>query len=64
MNKVITINLNGVAYQLEEAGYEALRVYLGKDAAKGIAIPVADLLELADAQILKHVVAAVLALPQ
>lgn len=28
MNKVITINLNGVAYQLEEAGYEALRSYL------------------------------------
>jgi phage shock protein PspC (stress-responsive transcriptional regulator) len=28
MNKVITINLNGVAYQLEESGYEALRAYL------------------------------------
>ena len=28
MNKVITINLNGNAYQLEEAGYEALRAYL------------------------------------
>jgi len=28
MNKVITINLNGVAYQLEEGGYEALREYL------------------------------------
>ena len=28
MNKVITINLNGVAYQLEEAGYDALRGYL------------------------------------
>jgi phage shock protein PspC (stress-responsive transcriptional regulator) len=28
MNKVITINLNGNAYQLEEAGYDALRVYL------------------------------------
>lgn len=28
MNKVITINLNGVAYQLEEAGYHALRDYL------------------------------------
>src|SRR3954470_11468983 len=28
MNKVITINLNGVAYQLEEGGYDALRVYL------------------------------------
>lgn len=28
MNKVITINLNGNAYQLEEAGYEALRDYL------------------------------------
>ncbi len=28
MNKVIIINLNGVAYQLEENGYEALRAYL------------------------------------
>jgi len=28
MNKVITINLNGNAYQLEEAGFEALRTYL------------------------------------
>jgi phage shock protein PspC (stress-responsive transcriptional regulator) len=28
MNKVVTINLNGNAYQLEELGYEALRVYL------------------------------------
>jgi phage shock protein PspC (stress-responsive transcriptional regulator) len=28
MNKVITINLGGVAYQLEEAGYDALRAYL------------------------------------
>jgi phage shock protein PspC (stress-responsive transcriptional regulator) len=28
MNKVVTINLNGNAYQLEEQGYEALRAYL------------------------------------
>lgn len=28
MNKVITINLNGRAYQLEEAGYELLHAYL------------------------------------
>ncbi|MGD0538130.1 MAG: PspC domain-containing protein [Verrucomicrobiota bacterium] len=28
MNKVITINLDGVAYQLEEGGYDALRAYL------------------------------------
>ena len=28
MNKVITINLNGIAYQLEEDGFEALRAYL------------------------------------
>ncbi len=28
MNRVITINLNGVAYQLEESGYEQLRAYL------------------------------------
>jgi len=33
MNKVIIINLNGNAYQLEEAGYEALRAYL--DTAAG-----------------------------
>src|SRR5690242_987067 len=32
MNKVITINLNGNAYQLEEAGYEALRDYLDRAA--------------------------------
>jgi phage shock protein PspC (stress-responsive transcriptional regulator) len=28
MNKVITINLGGTAYQLEEAGFDALREYL------------------------------------
>src|ERR1700691_6020005 len=28
MNKVIIINLNGIAYQLEESGYDALRAYL------------------------------------
>lgn len=28
MNKVITINLNGNAYQVEEGGYDALRSYL------------------------------------
>lgn len=28
MNKVITINLGGTAFQLEDAGYDALRVYL------------------------------------
>lgn len=28
MNKVITINLHGNAYQLEEAGYDALQAYL------------------------------------
>src|SRR5215510_11863556 len=28
MQKVISINLNGNAYQLEETGYEALREYL------------------------------------
>ena len=28
MQKVVSINLNGNAYQLEEPGYEALRVYL------------------------------------
>ena len=34
MNKVITINLNGVAYQLEEGGYEALREYLDNAARR------------------------------
>jgi phage shock protein PspC (stress-responsive transcriptional regulator) len=34
MNKVITINLNGIAYQLEEDGYEALRAYLGSAAQR------------------------------
>jgi phage shock protein PspC (stress-responsive transcriptional regulator) len=33
MQKVITINLNGNAYQLDEGGYEALRAYL--DHAEG-----------------------------
>lgn len=33
MNKVITVNLNGNAYQLEENGYEALRAYLQSAAA-------------------------------
>jgi phage shock protein PspC (stress-responsive transcriptional regulator) len=33
MNKVITINLNGRAYQLEENGYEALRAYLDNASA-------------------------------
>jgi hypothetical protein len=28
MNKVITINLDGTAFQLEEAGYNALHTYL------------------------------------
>ena len=34
MNKVITVNLNGNAYQLEEQGYDALRTYLDGAAAK------------------------------
>jgi phage shock protein PspC (stress-responsive transcriptional regulator) len=34
MNKVITINLNGNAYQLEEGGYDALRDYLDTAAAR------------------------------
>ncbi len=34
MNKVTTINLNGKAYQVEEAGYELLRKYLDQAAAK------------------------------
>jgi phage shock protein PspC (stress-responsive transcriptional regulator) len=34
MNKVITINLNGNAYQLEESGYDALRQYLDNAARR------------------------------
>jgi phage shock protein PspC (stress-responsive transcriptional regulator) len=34
MNKVIAINLGGNAYQLEEAGYDALRAYLESAAAR------------------------------
>jgi len=34
MNKVITINLNGIAYQLEESGYDALREYLDNAARR------------------------------
>jgi phage shock protein PspC (stress-responsive transcriptional regulator) len=34
MNKVITINLDGMAYQLEEDGYIALRTYLETAAAR------------------------------
>jgi phage shock protein PspC (stress-responsive transcriptional regulator) len=34
MNKVLTISLNSIAYQLEEAGYEALHQYLQKAKAK------------------------------
>lgn len=34
MNKVVTINLNGNAFQLEEGGYEALRAYLGAAARR------------------------------
>ena len=34
MNKVITINLNGNAYQLEEYGFEALRRYLDSASRK------------------------------
>jgi phage shock protein PspC (stress-responsive transcriptional regulator) len=34
MQKVITINLNGNAYQLDETGYEALRAYLDQAGAQ------------------------------
>ena len=34
MQKVITINLNGNAYQLDESGYEALRAYLDQAGAR------------------------------
>ncbi len=34
MNKVVTIHLNGIAYQLEEAAFDALRAYLDLAGAK------------------------------
>jgi phage shock protein PspC (stress-responsive transcriptional regulator) len=34
MQKVVTINLNGNAYQLDESGYERLRAYLDRAAAQ------------------------------
>jgi phage shock protein PspC (stress-responsive transcriptional regulator) len=34
MNKVITVNLNGTAFQLDEGGYESLRDYLARAEAK------------------------------
>src|SRR5580658_7430440 len=34
MNKVITINLGGNAYQLEEGGYDTLRAYLDSATAR------------------------------
>lgn len=34
MNKVVTIHLDGIAYQLEEAAYDALRAYLDAANAK------------------------------
>jgi phage shock protein PspC (stress-responsive transcriptional regulator) len=34
MQKVVTINLNGRAYQLDEGAYEALRAYLGRAEAQ------------------------------
>jgi phage shock protein PspC (stress-responsive transcriptional regulator) len=34
MNKVVTIHLDGIAYQLEEAAFDALRAYLDSAAAK------------------------------
>jgi phage shock protein PspC (stress-responsive transcriptional regulator) len=42
MNKVITINLNGNAYQLEEDGYDALRAYLDTAARRLEANPDKD----------------------
>jgi phage shock protein PspC (stress-responsive transcriptional regulator) len=39
MNKVITINLRGTAFQLEESGYDALRAYLETAAARLLGNP-------------------------
>ena len=42
MQKVISINLNGNAYQLDESGYDALREYLAsRRAARWRATPIA-----------------------
>ncbi len=38
MQKVITINLNGRAYQIEEGGYAALAVMFGLPPESGIAV--------------------------
>ncbi len=42
MNKVVTINLNGSAFQLEEAAYDALRAYLDNAARQLAANPDRD----------------------
>ncbi len=42
MNKVITINLGGTAWQLEEGGYDALRIYLDTAAARLVGNPDRD----------------------
>ncbi len=34
MNKVVTIHLDGIAYQLEEGAYEELRAYLDQASVK------------------------------
>ena len=39
MNKVISVNLGGIAFQLEESGYDALHVYLAKAQASLVADP-------------------------
>ncbi len=42
MNKVITINLGGTAYQLEEGGYDVLRAYLETATARLLGNPDRD----------------------
>jgi phage shock protein PspC (stress-responsive transcriptional regulator) len=42
MKKVITINLNGIAFQLEEDGFDALRAYLDSAAGKLVNNPDRD----------------------
>ncbi len=42
MNKVIAVNLNGIAYQLEETGYDQLRAYLDGAAATLLGNPDRD----------------------
>ena len=49
MQKVITINLNGNAYQLDESGYDVLREYHVVTALHACEVPVARAVTAGDA---------------